>query len=972
MQQMITFLRKVLPTTGKYAAVLIGDYVKTTPCQTIEQLAQEAATGSARGFNSYFGLSSYAHTKTTVTATGIVKETIPRTQQNASHQKAFWLDLDVGESDKKYPTKEAALADLLRFLDTVGLPTPTVVCSGYGYHIYWCLEEQLNTETWLKVAAYIDAIAKFAGLRADTAVTMDPARILRVINTNNYKDGGCAPVTLLIDNPPVAPTTFVEYLLKYAQANNIQPTQKKLTVKVDAPVNPIIMQAMGGYVPGNIVPTKDAVAIVKGCRQIFDSGRLTYDTWFGMMDVIKYCHDGRNIVHTLSKVDPRYDHDFCEMKYNSAVERDNGPTLCSTFERHNPKGCEGCPHKGTINSPAQLGIIRTQPATHVQTVTVENTNRQYDIPAFKHPYFQMDESGMWELVEDNGVKVRKKICDYSFRLLYTQTRYISKHDKEIRVEVETMDALTKAKTYSKVDSEVLNSKDSFLRWCFNNRVFFDTDTAAKKATIIMKAYLAQLRASIQDIEVYDNIGWVTLANKGNQAKKGFVITETLYAEGEAPTQIDYSLSQEEYFSKKYQKQGSLEAWRKAIDFYRYKGAEPALFTIAAAFGSPFMEFMPDGTKAGMLNLWSLDSGVGKTTILRVANTVWGKSNNFTPKSSTINALYEAAALHRNLPVSVDEMTNFEGKVLSDFIYDISQGEGKYRLDSKLRMKGGAQWNLILFSTSNTSVIQRCQSFFMQREAEIKRVFEIKVNKNTFTSPVNTFEAGELWTENYGLAGPLLMERFIADKERFANIKNELAQLAAEFTKTPDMRYWGAVAAAAVLGARLARDYGIIDLDEDVIKQFAWDTIAQMRGDLIDNTTDATAHFGDFLFENTRSTLAVISHVRNKNTVPLPDNMDPYIKRMPTADLNIRIEEEEKRIIIRASALKEWINKKNGDFKHFMDELGRVGLHDWKAGSVQFKLASQVPSLPDVNARCFIFKLPDNLNTLISNYNKEEE
>ena len=36
------------------------------------------------------------------------------------------------------------------------------------------------------------------------------------------------------------------------------------------------------------------------------------------------------------------------------MEDTGGPHFCSTIERLNPDGCEGCPNKGKITTPAVL------------------------------------------------------------------------------------------------------------------------------------------------------------------------------------------------------------------------------------------------------------------------------------------------------------------------------------------------------------------------------------------------------------------------------------------------------------------------------------------------------------------------------------------------------------------------------------------------------------------------------------------
>ena len=129
---MPTFLQKILPSEGYYCIVGLKD--GENPKQSfhddwvsIENEIEDLRQGD---FNVYFACASFT-------------ESGKRTQDNAAYMKSFWLDLDCGEG-KPYLSQANALEALLSFCQRTKLPTPTIVNSGRGIHVYWILTEAID------------------------------------------------------------------------------------------------------------------------------------------------------------------------------------------------------------------------------------------------------------------------------------------------------------------------------------------------------------------------------------------------------------------------------------------------------------------------------------------------------------------------------------------------------------------------------------------------------------------------------------------------------------------------------------------------------------------------------------------------------------------------------------------------------------------------------------------------------------
>jgi len=106
-----------------------------------------------------------------------------------------------------------------------------------------------------------------------------------------------------------------------------------------------------------VILRKCAQGMDKGCAQIIDiagnQASQSEDRWRAGLSIAHYCDDGDVAVHNMSKHHPSYTYDETAKKVQGLV----GPFKCSTFESNWPTLCNGCPHKGKITSPIQLGEI---------------------------------------------------------------------------------------------------------------------------------------------------------------------------------------------------------------------------------------------------------------------------------------------------------------------------------------------------------------------------------------------------------------------------------------------------------------------------------------------------------------------------------------------------------------------------------------------------------------------------------------
>lgn len=175
------FLDVVLPSEGLRCIVHIHGGRKDHTFHPDNALAAaKAAELDATGNGDvYFGCATF-------------REPGSRKGINAEAAQSMWLDLDTAEfkseGNAPYSNRHVALSELERFCFELALPTPVVVSSGYGLHVYWPMDVPLSPDQWRETAGALKRACGNWGLKADHSRTTDIASILRVPGTHNRKN----------------------------------------------------------------------------------------------------------------------------------------------------------------------------------------------------------------------------------------------------------------------------------------------------------------------------------------------------------------------------------------------------------------------------------------------------------------------------------------------------------------------------------------------------------------------------------------------------------------------------------------------------------------------------------------------------------------------------------------------------------------------------------------------------------------
>jgi uncharacterized protein (DUF927 family) len=288
----------------------------------------------------------------------------------------------------------------------------------------------------------------------------------------------------------------------------------------------------------------------------------------------------------------------------------------------------------------------------------------------------------------------------------------------------------------------------------------------------------------------------------------------------------------------FKPKGTLEGWKKMVDFYNTEGMELHQFIVCTGFGSPLMEFIPRVQAAG-LHIYSKESGLGKTTAMASAMSIWANPEEMIlDDQDTRNFKMNRGEVYKNLPLYFDEVTNTKPEELSQLAYQLTSGRQRGRLSSSVNQerKRGQPWSLLCVTTGNTSFVERISAMKLMAKAEQQRILEMRVTKVHKLARTNEFN--DLLANNYGHAGPIYMKAILNDMEGTEKlVKKVQEKIEAKFNLTPENRFWSAYISATLAGGIIASRLGLIPYDMDALLGFSHELVIRNRAEGGDNKID---------------------------------------------------------------------------------------------------------------------------------------
>ena len=856
--------------------------------------------------------------------------------ENIHHIKSLFLDLDCGKG-KPYSTQQEALLALKDWYKKHNIPRPTVVNSGRGLHIYWSLDRAYTREEWLPVAISLKAACLQEGLEIDPAVTADAARLLRIPNTRNFKDS--PPTNVHVVSFAKGPVVLAEFAAKlpvdlipvlppreYSSADksdmdNAKGNENKYTYKF---ANILVKTAQGS-----------------GCAHIDKAIRkpdeLSYPEWTHALSIAKRCDTdgvvGLPAIHLISKGYSAYDANETE-KIASSIEY---PHLCTTFDSDCPGLCEGCPNNGKIKSPitlcrelklAQSDEVEVQGYAEVEEAfyderaeEVEATDAESEdvqeakpkkesvlekikIPTYPDKYVRPEGGGVAKVMHDKeGNREEIIICPDN---LYVKKRMLDIDGPCYEI-AHTSD-YEGERTFVASQKDLM-STESF-RATLNSNDVLVLPSTQKELMEYIGAWITKLKPEGPPIKVKSQFGWT-------EDGKSFVVGDKeIFA-----NRIEHNPagSRTAQYVSMFDKKGTLEQWKDLAKFYNKPGFEQHQYMFGLSFGAPLMEFM-SGIAGCIYNLNSPETGIGKTTGMWGGASVWGNHKKLVlVGKDTPNSAWNRAEVLKNLPLYIDEVSNYKPEAASDFCYAISDGVQKNRMSNRgenAERYRGEPWALNCGATGNNSIRDVAGQYRSSPKGEAGRVVDYTATR-LLHGAADTLRANDLndqLSENYGHAGPLFIQHVIRNK---AAVKELTLQTRTDLVKAlnaePQERFWIAQGATVYAGCVVAKEIGLIDWDLDKLWKWIIKMIKAQRANLVGMDMDIEDIISQFYMDHARSILRITS--TTNATDPELQNIIPIsLQDMPNFQFVSRHETDTHKFYIRIPPFKKWLSDRKYTFE----------------------------------------------------------
>lgn len=815
--------------------------------------------------------------------TGLKGAYAVRLQSNMAKSKALFFDLDVGEEDHKFDSREDALKALAEFLLKTKLPVPTLVSSGGGVHVYWHIAEAVERDDCRRMQWHMRQLADGLGLKVDPQRTTDMSSVLRVPDTLNWKDrNNPRPVKVLGGAAgAVTPVATLQQIISDAMiANGITATEPEATYKAGAAnqvPNPLGEQAAFA----DFGPPQTLSELGDACAQVREMIRSQTDTkhpsygpfdnnaWYrGMLATLKHVENGDDLCRKLTALHPRSVSDI-EAKLQQ-LER-YAPAKCTTLQQVMPwkdSPCQGCPHRDKVPNPF-VAARRTTPAPPPMVSSVPPlppgapTSTSPQPPYFSVAPVQLLAPNVlfapppipnppkpWERLLAGGISLTRKDKDGNDSItvifphdLYPLKRMENKDEKREQQVWRVVLPRTGARDFT-IDADVLYDSRKFTSALAHNGIY------PNKADIpalqdYMVAYISQLQKTLDADTQSGHLGWI-------DDYRQFVLPDKILSSDGSVKPATLSIAAERA-AQHIKKRGDANVQRALLDFFNRPEYVANQFVILSSLASVIFDMT--GHHGIVVNC-SGDAGASKSTTLYTAASLWGDTVNWpingTNRGATANARMQRIATNANLPTCVDEITHMPAKEAIDLVMSITQPGHRLRLTTEgVERKVEENYkSAIMIATANSSLHSLISQDSAAGTAGSMRVFEIKFPvPNVHTKPEADAFLRQI-KENFGHIGELFVHFVITNRERVAKrVHKVMEEIDAEAGIRSSERFWSAVIAVVIVAAEICEALRLLPYSSEAIRKWAVEEqVPYMRGVVKEEYRDPLAVLTDYIAE----------------------------------------------------------------------------------------------------------------------------
>lgn len=825
----------------------------------------------------YACMSMQSYAEPAVSGKGFKYSKPKRLAENAIALKSFFLDIDLKAPQidpdtgkpkpiqKGYPTWDELVTALAQFIHTTKLPKPTMmVHSGGGVHVYWVINRALTPQEWMPVAASLVEATRQLGLRCDTQCTIDSARVLRIPDTFNRKEATPRHVRF-VGTPVDFDYSFERIsgpLAAFQPAGGfaVAATPTAIDRSIFPVRAPIVEDSELQTSLDGLRPSPKLDDILPACRFLADavaSGGANNDNplWNLTTLISAFTDGGRADAHRMSRGHVTYNKDetdaLFDRKSREKTERGLGWPSCAAIAGSGATACSGCTFRGHGKSPLNFeqrpapitagqstaagapnssgaGQVAVGAPVATPTTTAFGTTVALTATAVTTPgpapvvgndlpagYQRDTQNCICKIIPDPnnpGGNVLYRISDYPMLDAWLQNDPKVLHFESVveRGKVTQID----------LPFEVAATTD--MRRCLQGQGIMLSPKDQHTGEFFV-AWISKLQ-QIKDMVNSSPFGWLNR----HGTLDGFVFGDRLWK----PTGDEPAATANQVLAQRYRPKGSDTFWLDAAGLVCGVGRPDLEAIVASAFAAPLVQFT--GHKGALLSAFSRESGIGKTTAVTIAQAVWGNPvKGIQGLTDTENAVMGIVGEIKSLPLYWDELkTDQDTKKFVKMTFQISSGKGKSRMDSRANLREPGDWQTLVVSASNESLIDHVVSQTNTTAAGLMRIFEYRVSPPSGVGRVATSDATirlSKLNNNYGHVG-LRYAKFLGSSH--TGIAADMAALAKQIEQetaaNQEERFWVSVVACVLLGARYAGQIGYPIFDEAALKTFMYKALGEMR------------------------------------------------------------------------------------------------------------------------------------------------
>jgi hypothetical protein len=588
--------------------------------------------------------------------------------------------------------------------------------------------------------------------------------------------------------------------------------------------------------------------------------------------------------------------DYNREKVEDKVEHIEGPHSCAVFERTNPGGCDGCPFKNQIRNPINLGkelvefdedgdeeYVEPEPEEAEEVDGTLDRDLLSLKPFLPENYARGKHGGIYYVDPNDDEDGPKLIYEHDLFVIKRMTDPSEGDTTVLRLHTPKDGVKIFFISNTKITQSIEVKKELAKHGVMADEAQF------KKIT----AYVIRAIKALQNLKKADimrkQFGWADGDTKFIVGDREITADGVYYS---PPSSITQSMAP--YFEKA----GTLEEWKRVFALYSKPGMELQAFGALTGFGAALLKFT--GQKGVMINFVHRHAGTGKTTILRMANSVCGHPEKLlgTVDDTKVAKITKVGILN-NIVNTVDEITNTNADDFSELAYAYSQGKGKDKSErdaNKLRIND-TTWNTPTLTSSNASFYDKSSSAKAVADGEMMRLLEFQIGY-TDQKLISVEEGKHMFdhvlNNNYGHAIEPFIQWVISNKDEALQALSKMqAKIDRELKFTSRERIWSAAVASNITAGLIAYELGLLeDWDLGVIYDKTTEEVARMSVETKAPLSNANATIADYVYRHNNNILVVEDGVDNRSHLPSA----PI--REPKGELVIRYEPDTKLMFIK--------------------------------------------------------------------------